>query len=130
MAAAIMSHFAGPRVHVESGGAHIGANDPVVESVMEELGISIAHHRPKKLESLPLDSFDLIITLSPESHHKTLALTHDMDAKIEYWPTLDATVAGDGATDPERLKNAYRNVRDNLFQRIKTRFGFAGGPTV
>ncbi|HYX82676.1 MAG TPA: hypothetical protein VE714_09810, partial [Gemmatimonadales bacterium] len=73
--------------------------------------------------------FDLIITLSPEAHHQALELTRTMAVEVEYWPTLDPTVMiGTGSRD--RVLQAYREVRDGLFQRIKQRFRLQGGPTV
>jgi protein-tyrosine-phosphatase len=74
-------------------------------------------------------SFDLIITLSPEAHHQALELTRTMAVDVEYWPTFDATMfVGHGSR--EQILQAYRDVRDQLFRRIKQRFGLEGGPTV
>jgi len=48
---------------------------------------------------------------------------------VEYWPTFDA--AGMiGYASREQILQAYRDVRDQLFARIKRRFGLEGGPTV
>jgi protein-tyrosine-phosphatase len=89
---------------------------------MAEIGIDIGSHRPitfEELEDLEGLNFDLIITLSPEAHHKALALTHRLAAEVEYWPTPDpADVEGNRA---QRL-DAYRNVRDQLSARIRARF--------
>jgi len=64
-------------------------------------------------------NFDLIVTLAPEAHHTALALTHRLAAEVEYWPTADpAAVEGNRA---QRLE-AYREVRDQLMERIKARF--------
>ena len=43
--------------------------------------------------------------------------------------TLDAT-ALIGQGNREQILAAYRSVRDQLFNRIKQRFGLEGGPTV
>jgi hypothetical protein len=48
---------------------------------------------------------------------------------VEYWPTLDATVMR-GHGSREQLLQAYREVRDGLFQRIRRRFGYEGGPSI
>ena len=37
-------------------------------------------------------NFDLIVTLSPEAHHRALELTRTLAADVEYWPTPDPTV--------------------------------------
>jgi protein-tyrosine-phosphatase len=89
---------------------------------MEEIGIDINGHRPmtfEELEDLEGLNFDLIVTLSPEAHHKALELTRTLAAEVEYWPTADPT-AIEGSR--EQRMNAYRDVRDQLLQRIRTRF--------
>lgn len=129
MAAAILSHLAGQRVKVASAGVRAGSSDPYMVAVMDEIGIDTSDHEPRSLDSLGDESFDLIITLSPEAHHHALELTRIMPAKVEYWPTYDATVNQERATREETLAR-YRQVRDEIFARVKDRFGLEGGPTV
>jgi len=69
-------------------------------------------------------AYDLIVTLAPEAHHKALELTHRLPAAVEYWPTADPT-AIEG--NREQRLDAYRAVRDQLMQRIKTRFAIPMG---
>jgi hypothetical protein len=58
-----------------------------------------------------------------------MELTRTMAVDVEYWPTFDATMmVGQGSR--EQILQAYRSVRDELFQRIKKRFGFEGGPSL
>jgi protein-tyrosine-phosphatase len=64
-------------------------------------------------------NFDLIITLSPEAHHKALDLTRTLAADVEYWPTHDPTGI-DGSR--EQKLQAYREVCDMLLIRIRKRF--------
>jgi len=64
-------------------------------------------------------NFDLIVTLSPEAHHKALELTRTLAVDVEYWPTADPT-AIEGSRE-QRL-NAYREVRDQLLARVRERF--------
>ena len=129
MAAAILRHLAGPRTYVESAGVRAGGSDAFAVAVMEEIGIDISRHAPHTLRDLYDTSFDLIVTLSPEAHHQALELTRTMAVEVEYWPTFDATaLIGQGSR--EQVLQAYRDVRDQLFRRIKQRFGLEGGPTV
>jgi protein-tyrosine-phosphatase len=89
---------------------------------MDEVGIDIKAHRPmtfEELEDLEGLNFDLIVTLSPEAHHKALELTRTLALDVEYWPTADPT-AIEGSR--EQRMNAYRDVRDQLLQRIRARF--------
>ena len=129
MAAAILRHLAGRRVYIASAGVRAGGPDAFAAAVMEEIGIDITQHTPHTLRDLYDTSFDLIVTLSPEAHHQALELTRTMAVEVEYWPTFDA--AGMiGYASREQILQAYRDVRDQLFARIKRRFGLAGGPTV
>jgi protein-tyrosine-phosphatase len=129
MAAAMLRHLAGRRVYVESAGVRAGGLDQFAVAVMEEIGIDISAHKPHTLRELNDTSFDVIVTLSPEAHHQALELTRTMAVDVEYWPTFDATVMiGHGSR--EQVLQSYRAVRDQLFQRIKRRFGLEGGPTV
>jgi protein-tyrosine-phosphatase len=93
---------------------------------MAELGQDISTHKPvtfEELEDWEGLNFDLIITLSPEAHHKALELTRTLAADVEYWPTQDPS-ASDG--NREQKMNAYREVCDQLLLRIRRRFAKAG----
>ena len=68
-------------------------------------------------------NFDLIITLSPEAHHKALDLTRTLAAGVAYWPTPDPTGI-DGSR--EQKLEAYREVCDGLLLRIRKRFSNVG----
>lgn len=129
MAAALLAHLAGRGMRVTSAGVRAGFPDPFVMAVMDEMGIDVCDHEPRCFRDLGDETFDLIITLSPEAHHHALELTRIMAAGVEYWPTLDATVT---TTDLSRQEAAdrYRQVRDRLYEKIKSRFNFEGGPTV
>jgi protein-tyrosine-phosphatase len=129
MAAGILSHLIGPNVRVTSAGVRAGLPDPFVVAVMDELGIDVSEHDPRSVRDLGDEKFDLIITLSPDAHHHALELTRVMPAKVEYWPTLDVTAAAAGLPRKEAA-NRYRQVRDELFEKIRSRFKLGGGPTV
>lgn len=129
MAAGILAYLAGRGVYVESAGVRAGEQDPFVVAVMNEIGIDVSKHKPRTLKELNDTSFDLIVSLSPEAHHSALELTRTMAVDVEYWPTIDATVMlGQGNRD--QTLEYYRGVRNQLFNKIKKRFGVEGGPTV
>jgi protein-tyrosine-phosphatase len=120
MAAALLQHLRGSRIHVRSAGIREGATiDGFAVAVMGELGIDIKDHRPQSLDELDDRSFDLVVTLSPEAHHQALELTRDQAIAVEYWQIQDPTVV-DGPREA-RLE-AYRVVRDGLLKRIRARF--------
>jgi protein-tyrosine-phosphatase len=120
MAEHIMRHLYGKFIYVDSAGARKGERDDFVTEVMDEIGLNLAKHRPKSFDDMEENSFDLVITLSPEAHHKAMELTRTSAAVIEYWPTVDPS-AMEGSRD-QRL-DAYREVRDQLMRRIEARFG-------
>jgi protein-tyrosine-phosphatase len=127
MAAALFRHMFGRISYSGSAGVRRGELDPFAVAVMEEIGLDIAKHRPttfEELEDVEGLNFDLIVTLTPEAHHKALELTRTIAAEVEYWPTSDPT-AQEG--NREQRLDAYRAVRDHLLRRIKDRFG--AGPS-
>ena len=127
MAAALYRRMLGRTSYVGSAGVRKGELDPFAVAAMEEVGIDIAKHKPmtfEELEDWEGLNFDLIITLSPEAHHKALELTRTLAADVEYWPTPDPT---DAAGNREQRLEAYRAVRDMLAQRIKARFAWQPG---
>src|SRR5580698_3959066 len=119
MAAAIMRHLFGRGVYVDSVGVRRGELDPLAVEAMEEIGIEIGKHKPKSFDDFEDTSFDLIVTLSPEAHHRAMELTRTSAAEVEYWPTMDAT-AIEG--NREQRLDAYRAIRDELMRRIERRF--------
>jgi protein-tyrosine-phosphatase len=127
MAAAILKHLAGNRIYVESAGVRPAEPDPFAVAVMEEIGIDMSRHIPVSIADLHDMSFDLIVTLAPEAHHQALELAHSYAIDVEYWPTPDPTLA---TGSREQILDAYRDVRDRLFTRIKQRFPIPAAPTV
>lgn len=125
MAEAILRHLAGRQIYVESAGVRAGEADPFAVAVMEEIGIDLSHHAPQAIAELYDSSFDLVISLSPEAHHQALEMTRTQAIDAEYWPTIDPTAA---AGSREQILDAYRDVRDTLFRRIKGRFPLPGAP--
>jgi protein-tyrosine-phosphatase len=125
MAEAILRHLAGRQIYVESAGVRAGEADPFAVAVMEEIGIDLSRHAPQAIADLYDTSFDLVVSLSPEAHHQALEMTRTQAIDAEYWPTMDPTAA---MGSREQILNAYREVRDTLFRRIKVRFPMPGAP--
>src|SRR6478672_12214944 len=125
MAAGLFRHYFG-RTYVGSAGVRKGELDTFAVAAMEELGLDIAKHKPmtfEEMEEWEGLNFDLIVTLSPEAHHRALELTRTIAADVEYWPTPDPT--GLEGNREQKLQ-AYREVCDGLFMRIRRRFAKAG----
>ena len=122
IAAGLFAQMVGRAIYVGSAGVRKGELDPFAVAVMAEIGIDISRHKPitfEELEDLEGLNFDLIITLSPEAHHRALELTRTSAVDVEYWPTPDPT---DVEGSREQRLDAYRAVRDQLLEHIRQRF--------
>jgi protein-tyrosine-phosphatase len=125
MAEAIARHLFPGTVYVRSAGVRRGEPDPFAVAVMDEIGLDIRSHKPHTFEDLEDTSFDLVISLAPEAHHKALELTRYYSLDAEYWPTPDPTLT---TGSREQILDAYRAVRDGLERRIKKRLDWKPAP--
>ena len=126
MAAGLLRYFYGQTIYVGSAGVRKGELDPFAVSAMDEVGLDISKHKPmtfEELEDWEGLNFDLIITLSPEAHHRALELTRTLAVDVEYWPIPDPT---DASGNREQVLDSYRAVRDQLMARIQSRFSGGG----
>jgi protein-tyrosine-phosphatase len=120
MAEAIARHFFGKDIYFASAGVRQGKLDPFVTAVMDEIGIDLQKHKPHTFEDLEDSTYDLIVSLSPEAHHRALEFTRTDAVDVTYWPTLDPT-AIEGSR--EMKLDAYRGVRDGLIRRVRQLLG-------
>lgn len=105
--------------YVTSCGLRKGDLDPLAVFAMDDLGVDISKHKPKTFDELEDDNFDLIVTLSPEAHHRALEYTRHLALEVEYWPTFDPSMV-DGSRD-QRL-DAFVQTRNELDKKIRERF--------
>jgi protein-tyrosine-phosphatase len=129
MAEALLRRMAGDRIFVDScglkrapeadGADGAGEADPLAAAVMAEVGCDLSGFRAKTFGELDDDSFDLVISLTPEAQHRAVEMARGRAVQIEYWPIQDPTLE-DGSREA-RLA-AYRHVRDALAERIQRRF--------
>jgi protein-tyrosine-phosphatase len=119
IAESVMKHFHGRTVYVDSVGARKGELDPFAIEVMDEIGIDISKHKPKTFDELEDTSYDLIITLSPEAQHHAVEMTRTMAADVIFWNTLDPSFI-EGNRESRLM--IYRQIRDQIVERIKQRF--------
>ena len=109
-------------IFVDSCGVMAGEDetlDPFVAAVLAEVGIKLDEHRPKQFDNLDDDSFDVVMSLTPEAERQAQELARGRAIELEFWPTSDPTqVTG----SREAILDAYREVRDELAERIAARF--------
>ncbi len=121
MAEFLTRKYFGQQIFCQSAGVHAGTLDGFMQQVMAERDVDMSNHQPSTLEDLEDNYFDLIITLSPEAHHRSLDWANSQSVDVEYWPTMDpSTVAG----SRQQVVDAYRSTRDGIENRIKDRFSF------
>ena len=122
IAAGLFTQMFGRAIYVGSAGVRKGELDPFAVAVMAEIGVDISRHKPvtfEELDDLEGLNFDLIVTLSPEAHHRALELNRTNAVDVEYWPTADPT---DIEGSREQRLDAYRAVRDQLMDKLRERF--------
>jgi len=126
LAEGIMKNYYGSRIFVQSVGVR---NDLEVDgfsvAVAAEIGVSLENHRVRSFDEMEdwgdhIDSFDLVVALSPASQRRALEYTRVHALDVEYWPIFDPT--GIGETRAAKLA-AYRQTREQIEQHIRARFG-------
>ena len=116
IAEGLMKNMFGKAVYVDSAGVRHGVVDGFAIEVMQEISIDISRHQAKTFDHLEDRSFDVIISLSSEAHHKAVKLTRVMACDAVFWKTFDpTTIEG----NRENRLFAYRQVRDQLMKKIQ-----------
>jgi protein-tyrosine-phosphatase len=121
VAAALLRRRLGGRVFVDSCGLKPDGSDvdPFVSTVMAEWGEDLTGHKAKGFDELEDGSFDLIVSLTPEAHHRAAEMARARAVNFEYWPIPDPTLE---AGSREQRLEAYRHMRDELDRRLRERF--------
>ena len=128
MAEGLMKKHVGQAVYVQSAGVK---NDLEIDgfaiAVCREMGVELERHRVRTIDEMvewgdDLESYDLVVALSPASQRRALELTRLYHLTVEYWPIMDPT--GLGETREAKL-NAYRQTRDQIYQQLKGKWGAA-----
>ncbi|MEJ6404037.1 arsenate-mycothiol transferase ArsC [Yoonia sp. 2307UL14-13] len=126
MAEGIMKKLYGTECYIQSVGVKNELEiDGFSIAVCEEIGVELSRHRSRSFDEMEdwgddLSSFDLVLALSPASQRRALDLTQFYHLDVEYWPILDPTGLGDNR---EARLDLYRQARDQIIERLKTRWG-------
>ncbi|MBT3306918.1 MAG: arsenate reductase ArsC [Alphaproteobacteria bacterium] len=120
MAEGLLKFLHGDRIFVDSVGVRPSDINGFSVTVMDEIGIDISQHNAKSFDDLEDSYFDLVIPLSPEAQHKAVEMTRVMACDVEFWNTFDPSLIE--SEDRETMLDAYRQVRDQLMERLKARF--------
>lgn len=117
IAAALARQAFPGRIIARSVGVNGGKADQFVHAVMEEIGIDMSVHTPHILDELVANRFDLVITLSDDAPDAVARKGLEATA-IEHWDVPDPSLV-EGSRD--HVLTAYRELRNNLKQRVKQR---------
>jgi arsenate reductase len=126
MAEGIMKKNYGTRIYVQSAGVKNELEiDGFAIAVCAEIGVDLDRHRVRSFHQMEewgdkIDSYDLIVALSPAAQRQALEYTRYHAIDVEYWPIFDPT--GLGETREAKL-GSYRQARDQIARRIRERFG-------
>ena len=121
MAHALAEKLCRRRVYIDSVGLNPGDLDGFSIAVMSELGMDITGHTPKSIDEVDPHDFELVISLTPESHHQLMQYLGGDAVAVEYWPTFDPSSA---KGNRDQILGTYRHVRDQLQAQIERRFCF------
>ena len=127
MAEAMAKRLYGQSSFIDSVGVRATEVDSFAVAALDEIDVDVHRHHAKTFDDVDPASFDLIVTLSPEAHHRALEFTRGTAAEVEYWPIPDPS-AVEGSREA-RLE-AYRRTRDLILARLKSRFGTSSSPTL
>ena len=120
-----MKKHAGTSIFVQSAGVKGDMEiDGFAINVCREVGVELSRHRTRSFDDLmewgdDLDSYDLIVALSPAAQRRALEYTRFYSLEVEYWQTMDPSGFGDSREDK---MNRYRMVRDQIAHQIAKRF--------
>jgi len=116
MAEGILRKYVGDRFHVYSAGLNPDRVHPLVEPVMNEIGIDISGQRSKSAkEYLGKMTADYVIFVCARAERDCPKLFPGMGQRL-FWP-FDDPVAVEGSEEVKR--EAFRRVRDQIADRLR-----------
>jgi arsenate reductase (thioredoxin) len=113
MAEGLARAMLGSEHRVQSAGSRPSHVSPWAVKAMLEIGIDIAGHASKSVETIDLSEIDLVITLCAEEVCPVLSGA----VERHHWPIPDP--AGKGKTEAETLQY-FREARDSIRKKIET----------
>lgn len=125
MAEGLLKQHVGTSIFVQSAGVKGDMEiDGFAISVCREVGVELSRHRTRSFDDLmewgdDLDSYDLIVALSPAAQRRALDYTRHYALEVEYWQIMDPSGFGDAR---EIKLQKYREARDQIAAKIKDRF--------
>lgn len=117
MAEALLNHIYGNRYTAFSAGSDPTQIDPLVISVMSEIGMDVRHHRSKGLDEFKDSGLDYIVTVCDQAHES-----------CPYFPGGSLRIHK-SFPDPSKFQGnreevirEYRRIRDEIKKWIEKEF--------
>ncbi len=114
MAEGLARSIFGPEVRVQSAGSQPSRVNPHAIEVMREIGIDLADHRSKSVDTIDPASVDLVVTLCAE---EVCPVFLGKVARL-HWPIEDPATS-DPALTPEQMRARFRKARDEIRSRLQ-----------
>jgi len=105
--------MAPPDAEVWSAGTEPASVHPLAIQVMQEVGIDISGQRSKRIEDVPWQRVDTVVTLCNESDPQCPAVAGEV--RRVHWPLPDPAAA-----PKERRLEAFREARDEIRWRLSS----------
>src|SRR5215510_7747398 len=123
MAEGLARKIFGDRVPVQSAGSEPSQVNPHAIEVMRELGVDLAIHRSKSVQTIDPATVDTVITLCAEE----VCPVFLGSARRLHWPIPDPA-SKDPSIPPDEMLARFRTARDTirgLLERFATEIGIA-----
>lgn len=114
MAEGLARTMLGPNVQVQSAGSKPSRVNPYAVEVMREVGIDLALHTSKAVDTIDPSTVDTVITLCAEEVCPVFLGKH----RRIHWPIADPASDDPGVTRDELLAR-FRTARDQIRARIE-----------
>lgn len=112
MAEGLVNHLCPGLMEAASAGTRPQMLNPYAVRVLREIGIDIAHHRPKSVTELGEELFDLVVTVCDDAHEACPVLP--ASGAIIHRAFEDPPRSTLGYADEEAILAVYRRVRDEI----------------
>ena len=114
MAEGIANKFFPKNINIHSAGTEAHGMNSMAMKVMEDISISIAHHKSKKINFEKINQFNLVITLCGDAKDKCPQFSSNVEHI--HWDIEDpANFNGSN----EDIYKKYTEVRDIILDKIK-----------
>jgi arsenate reductase len=117
MAEGFARRFAPAGTEIYSAGTDPTEVHPLAIRVMREAGIDISNQASKRIDEIPLEHADVVITLCGEAAES--CPTPPQASERLHWPLPDPASAHG---DEEAVLSAFRSVRDEIRSRVQQLF--------